>query len=430
MAEYENGDAAYEMLGNPLDDVVGWIESMMQRHHFAFEYRLYEMFQGRPAEGVSLWGVDDVAGKDAAEIAEEVFEAAAEHANNTGDTVKYVLMLARPDDPQAFAKRVFSLNPEDFQKGDWQTENGETPVGMMAQAHRHAEVYMRTLVGSMSDIYRHQQNQLRQMGDMANRSFQMSLQMIDMREKFANQETLRRTFEAREASRMRQAEYVFNYALQFLPDIAGRFGLVPGGLKDVMGLTMMLGSLSDEQATAFIAMVPNEHRAFVQNARNNARSRYLATQQNLSKQLPASGQVPANGTAAAGGSPGNGGGNSGTEVPKDQEVHLDSGLVSRATRALCLLMTTIPDEVYPKVEEQFPPEGRAILADIRTKSKAALAIVDAGGQADAPDVSAAEPHIVQMIATAPDTQYKGFVAMLPEEIQRIVGGLRAQLFKS
>ena len=257
---------------DPAEKITTWIENVFARNR-PVEFRLRLATFGNDGTGVHEWGSDDIEGNDPATIAQNIYETASGEANETGGHVRFAIWACGPGETTPFMRMTFSVTAENMAT-PFDNEPGHTAEGQMAQAHRHVEVMMRMHVGMVTDTMRVYREQNRELSERANKALDYQFRTAELHQQLLDRQMIRDLNIKKAESMNRRKEQMLDYMMQFLPDVAAKFGLVPGGMKDLDKLMDAYGAMSDEQADFLIANIEDpEQREAAKRFRTSAKTR-------------------------------------------------------------------------------------------------------------------------------------------------------------
>lgn len=249
--------------------IAEWLDTrVLPRNVVGLTLRLSQKVPGGESV-VNEWPVDEIANEiegndvDAGSVAALIYGAAVEELQ-TGvhqGVTAYVVQAIRPGDVAGFARCFFRLAPEDMTAG-FDSEDGATSQGHMAQAHRHAEVYARMMVGQSESVMRHLREQNREFFMQASKSITLQVQVAEMFQKIQDRQMMRDIILKRVTRKEQMKEQVIGYAMSFLPDVLNRFGIVPGEqkamLQNVVALEGVLATLDPAQVNMITMALPSK----------------------------------------------------------------------------------------------------------------------------------------------------------------------------
>ena len=222
---------------------------------------LYFQLRQKSIDGETVaheWNADEVEGQDPDSLATLFYSQAVDDSQGSSGVTSYVLHAMRPSDGQSFSRCFFRLAQEDMSQG-FDSEPGHLPEGHMAQAHRHAEVYARMMVGMTTNIVGHFQRQNSELAGHASKAIQLQVQVADMYQNMQDRSLMREITLKRINRKEAMKEKVLGYALQFLPDVLHRIGIVPGeastALQTADEMAEVLATLDDQQVTMAMSML-------------------------------------------------------------------------------------------------------------------------------------------------------------------------------
>lgn len=265
------GDPDLDMMGpdgalggfapSPEEKIVEWIEmKVLPKNVLGLFFQLRQ----KSINGETVaheWDASECEGQDPPSLASMIVSQALEDVEGSTGVTAYVVHAMRPGETASFSRCFFRLSPEDMTQG-FDTEPGHLPEGHMAQAHRHAEVYARMMVGQSESVMRHLREQNKEFFAQASKSIQLQVQVADMFQKIQDRQMMRDIVLGRVARKEKMKEQVIGYAMSFLPDVLNRFGIVPGeqmaNLQSAANMEAVLAKLDDSQVNMIIMGLPSK----------------------------------------------------------------------------------------------------------------------------------------------------------------------------
>ncbi len=442
------GDPDLDMMGpdgalggfapSPEEKIVEWLEGQVLPKNVQ---GLYFQLRQKSIDGEMIaheWDGSECEGQETSSLASMIVSRAVEDVEGSSGVTAYCVHAMRPGDTGSFSRCFFRLSPEDMTQG-FDTEPGHLPEGHMAQAHRHAEVYARMMVGQSESVMRHLREQNKEFFAQASKSIQLQVQVADMFQKIQDRQMMRDIVLGRVARKEKMKEQIVGYAMSFLPDVLNRFGIVPGeqrqGLQQLANLEAVLAKLDDGQIRMITMGLPSQEakdafaamyvmsrkkaaaaaaKAATEAAKKAAKSGAngaaadpaLAMAQTVAGQLT-TGQT--NGAAQNGahtnGAAQNGGGTEKSIELTPEEVAQLGKSVAHFTDLLC----SLDEATLPLVLGRLPNEARAGVTTIRDELRG-------GKKRLTPDqVGLMKAVVVQLLATLDDLSFGVTVSKIDEK---------------
>jgi hypothetical protein len=245
----------------PDEKISMWLEGLYAKGAAIGRLQLCQRVMGSQTP-VGEWFGEELEGQEPMQLAGNIYAAAQEDVQHASGVTSYTVQAYRSaDDTVFFSRLMFRLAPEDLNAA-MDTEPGHLAEGHMAQAHRHAEVYMRMVVGMASDSMRVLREQNRDLAAQAMNGMKLQLQTIELHQRLMDRKMMRKIYFRKMEQRERRKEQVVNYLMQFLPDAMGKLGLAPGGMKqaleDMAVMQAVVGRLPKEQIESVAGMLPDD----------------------------------------------------------------------------------------------------------------------------------------------------------------------------
>jgi len=362
------------------------------------------------------WDATEVEGQDPDSLAAMIYTQAVEDSQGLNGVVSYAVHAMRPTTghSESFSRCIFRLAQEDMTHGA-DSEPGHLPEGHMAQAHRHAEVYARMMVGQTDGILRHYREANRDLSQQASRAIQLQVQVAEMFQKIQDRGMMREIVLKRVARKEKMKEQLLGVVLSFVPDLAVRFGIVPGDLKAAIstaqGVEHILAELPEEKMQMLLmALEKQDQKEALMKAYIYAKQRAAAA---AAKAAAEAASRAANGQGAKAGANGAANGHAHVQMGEAKALHggqptaldhrgvqsdvrMGSGdegdaqsqnsqepttltmtkaetqTLSHATRAFLGMMLDLPDEQFEAVASKLSADERAAVDRMRAKIRATV----------------------------------------------------------
>jgi len=219
---------------SPEEAIATWVESVLARGPID-RIRLTQKTQHGESP-VHEWDVaEEMSDLDAGSIAQLIYSRAMEDASGLTTLGRYVALAYRPGKDVHCGRHFFRIAGDDLDGAGFESEEGHTPGGHMAQAHRHSEAATKLLLNGVDNILRTMSRQMARMSERDERFGQIQAEFLLAQQRLLDRDLERQlrlkseTIKIEQQGRTRlKIEGFLSWAL---PEALRRYGFeVPAGL--------------------------------------------------------------------------------------------------------------------------------------------------------------------------------------------------------